>query len=45
MTRTKKLYGFRLGESVPKWTDRFGRNGGKMRWLIIPLKLIEITTQ
>ena len=24
MTRTKKDYGFRLGESIPKWKDRFG---------------------
>jgi len=34
MTRTKKLYGFRLGESIPKWTDRFGRKGGKIIQLI-----------
>jgi hypothetical protein len=30
MTRTKKLYGFRLGESIPKWTDRLGKKGGKI---------------
>jgi hypothetical protein len=34
MTRTKKLYGFRLGESIPKWKDRFGRSGGKIIQLI-----------
>jgi hypothetical protein len=34
MTRTKKLYGFRLGQSVPNWTDRFGRKGGKIIKLI-----------
>lgn len=34
MTRTKKLYGFRLGENIPKWTDRFGRKGGKIIQLI-----------
>lgn len=30
MTRTKKIYGFRLGENLPKWKDRFGRGGGKI---------------
>jgi len=30
MTRTKKIYGFRLGENIPKWKDRRGRNGGKI---------------
>ena len=34
MTRTKKLYGFRLGESIPKWRDRFGKRGGKIIHLI-----------
>ena len=34
MTRTKKLHGFRLGDSVPNWTDRFGRKGGKIIQLI-----------
>ena len=34
MTRTKKLYGFRLGENIPKWRDRFGRGGGKIIKLI-----------
>jgi len=34
MTRTKKIYGFRLGESIPKWTDRLGRKGGKIIKLI-----------
>ncbi len=34
MTRTKKLYGFRLGESLPKWKDRFGNTGGKIIQLI-----------
>ena len=34
MTRTKKLYGFRLGESIPEWTDRHGRKGGKIIQLI-----------
>ena len=34
MTRTKKLHGFRLGESVPNWIDRFGRKGGKIIQLI-----------
>ena len=34
MTRTKKLYGFRIGESIPNWTDRFGRKGGKIIQLI-----------
>lgn len=34
MTRTKKLYGFRLGESIPNWTDRLGRKGGKIIKLI-----------
>ena len=34
MTRTKKLYGFRLGENIPKWRDRFGRGGGKIVHLI-----------
>jgi len=30
MTRTKKLYGFRLGENIPKWKDRFGKDGGRI---------------
>ena len=30
MQKMKKLYGFRLGESIPKWRDRFGRSGGKI---------------
>lgn len=34
MTRTKKLYGFRLGEPLPKWRDRLGRGGGKIIQLI-----------
>lgn len=34
MTRTKKLYGFRAGENIPKWVDRFGRTGGKIIDLI-----------
>lgn len=34
MTRTKKLYGFRLGESIPKWVDKFGNKGGKIIKLI-----------
>lgn len=34
MTRTKRLYGFRLGERIPKWTDEFGRHGGKIIQLI-----------
>ena len=34
MTRTKKLYGFRFGEQIPKWRDRFGKNGGKIIRLI-----------
>ena len=34
MTRTKKLYGFRFGESIPKWRDRFGKYGGKIVKLI-----------
>ena len=34
MTRTKQLYGFRLGESIPNWVDRFGRKGGKIVKLI-----------
>jgi hypothetical protein len=34
MTRTKKLYGFRLGESIPNWQDEFGRKGGKIIQLI-----------
>jgi len=34
MTRTKKLYGFRLNESIPKWKDRFGKGGGKIIQLI-----------
>jgi len=34
MTRTKKLYGFRLGESIPKWKDEFGKGGGKIIQLI-----------
>lgn len=34
MTRTKKLYGFRLGEPIPKWTDKFGEKGGKIIKLI-----------
>ena len=34
MTRTKKIYGFRVGENIPKWTDRLGRKGGKIIKLI-----------
>ena len=34
MTRTKELYGFRYGENIPKWVDRFGRNNGKIVRLI-----------
>jgi len=34
MTRTKEDYGFRLGESIPKWKDRFGIGGGKIIKLI-----------
>jgi len=34
MTRTKKIYGFRVGENIPKWTDRLGRKGGKIVKLI-----------
>ena len=34
MTRTKKLYGFRLGEKLPKWKDRFGKRDGKIVKLI-----------
>ena len=30
MTRMKKLYGFRLGESIPNWKDRLGNGGGKI---------------
>jgi hypothetical protein len=34
MTRTKKLYGFRLGEKLPKWRDRFDKGNGKIVALI-----------
>lgn len=34
MTRTKKLYGFRLGETVPKWVDYLGNGGGRIIQLI-----------
>ncbi len=34
MTRTKKIYGFRFGEKLPKWKDRFGKTGGKIVRLI-----------
>ena len=34
MTRTNKLYGFRLGESIPKWKDGFWLGGGKIIKLI-----------
>lgn len=34
MTRTKKLYGFRLGEKIPKWRDDLGRGGGRIIRLI-----------
>lgn len=37
MIKTKKLLGFRFGESIPKWKDRFGRGGGK----IIKLTMIK----
>jgi hypothetical protein len=30
----KKKYGFRFGESIPKWRDRFGKGGGKIINLI-----------
>lgn len=34
MTRTKKIYGFRLGDNLPKWTDRLGKKEGKIVKLI-----------
>ena len=34
MNATKKRYGFRVNEPVPKWRDRFGRDGGKILQLI-----------
>lgn len=34
MTRTKKLYGFRIGERIPEWKDRFGKSEGKIINLI-----------
>lgn len=30
MTRSKKELGFRIGERVPWWRDRFGRSGGEI---------------
>ena len=30
----KKKYGFRLGESIPKWRDRFGKSGGRIIQII-----------
>jgi hypothetical protein len=30
MNKMKKLYGFRVGDKVPKWKDRFGRQGGRI---------------
>lgn len=34
MNRMKKIYGFRLGDTVPGWKDRFGKGGGKIIRLI-----------
>jgi len=34
MTRTKKLYGFRIGDRVPWWTDRLGVANGRILRLI-----------
>jgi hypothetical protein len=34
MQKMKKRYGFRLGESIPKWRDRFGKSGGKIIQII-----------
>ena len=37
MTRSKKEVGFRIGEKVPWWRDRFGRSGGKIfRMIRVP---------
>lgn len=35
MTRMKRELGFRLGESIPKWRDRFGKGGGKIIHIIL----------
>jgi hypothetical protein len=34
MTRTKKIYGFRLGQTVPNWKDALGKGGGRIIQLI-----------
>ena len=34
MNRMKKKFGFRFGENIPKWKDRFGKGGGKIIHLI-----------
>lgn len=37
MTRSKKELGFRIGERVPWWRDRFGISGGKIcRMIRVP---------